>query len=209
MAMSGKYDSAIIRFVLMFWLIVGPLTLIKGGGVVSAAAYTGVWGGLVLSIINDLVDCYKQHGSEEVMPLDKRILSDYIDACAQVKETKEALLKLQKAKKRRELDAVKGSSHDFPYTAQTYHIEGLAYTVLQDPGEEDRLEEILRERLRNAERIKRDVEAWLNTIPMRMQRIIRYRIFEELPWKDVAVRMGRQATAESVKKEYQRFMDAA
>ena len=141
--------------------------------------------------------------------MDKRILSDYIDACAQVKETKAALLKLQKAKKRREQDAVKGSSHEFPYTAQTFHIEGLAYAVLQDPGEEDRLEEILRERLRKAERIKHDVEAWLNTIPMRMQRIIRYRIFEDLPWSQVAVRMGRQATAESVKKEYQRFMDAA
>lgn len=207
MAMRGKYDSAIMRFVLMFWLIVGPLTLIKGGGVVSAAAYTGVWGGLVLSIINDLVDCYKQHGSEEVMPLDKRILSDYIDACAQVKETKEALLKLQKAKKRREQDAVKGSSHDFPYTMQTYHLDGLAYAVVMDPGEEDRLEEILRERLRNAERIKHDVEAWLNTIPMRMQRIIRYRIFEELPWNDVAMRMGRQATADGVRMEYVRFME--
>ena len=126
----------------------------------------------------------------EVKPLDKRILKDYIDACAQVKETKDALQKLQKAKKRRELD-------------------GLAYAVVMDPGEEDRLEEILRERLRNAERIKYDVEVWLNTIPMRMQRIIRYRIFEELSWNDVAVRMGRQATAESVKKEYQRFMDAA
>ena len=42
---------------------------------------------------------------------------------------------------------------------------------------------------------------------MRMQRIIRYRIFDELPWNDVAVRMGRRATAESVKKEYQRFME--
>lgn len=141
--------------------------------------------------------------------MDKQILNDYIDACAQVKETKEALLKLHKAKKRRELDAVKGSSHEFPYTAQTFHIEGIAYPLIQDPGEEDRLEEILRERLRNAERIKYDVEVWLNTIPMRMQRIIRYRIFEELSWNDVAVRMGRQATAESVKKEYQRFMDAA
>lgn len=209
MAMRGKYDSAIMRFVLMFWLIVGPLTLIKGGGVVSAAAYTGVWGGLVLSIINNLVDCYKQHGSEEVMPLDKRILSDYIDACAQAKETKEALQKLQKAKKRRELDAVKGSSHEFPYTAQTFHIEGLAYAVLQDPGEEDRLEEILRERLRNAERIKHDVEAWLNTIPMRMQRIIKYKIFEGLTWNQVAIRMGRKATADGVRMEYVNFMKAA
>ena len=138
--------------------------------------------------------------------MDKQILNDYIDACAQVKETKEALLKLRKAKKRRELDAVKGSSHEFPYTMQTYHLDGLAYAAVMDPGEEDRLEEILRERLRNAERIKHDVEAWLNTISMRMQRIIRYRIFEELEWNDVAIRMGRKATAESVKKEYQRFM---
>ena len=38
---------------------------------------------------------------EEANPLDKQILKDYIDACAQVKETKDALLKLQKAKKRR------------------------------------------------------------------------------------------------------------
>ena len=202
-------DAVVIRFVLMFWLIVGPITLIKGGGVVSAAAYVGVWGGLVLSIINDLVNYYKQYGDKEVMPLDKRVLEDYIDACAQVKETKEALLKLQKAKKRRELDAVKGSSHEFPYTAQTYHIEGLAYAVLQDPGEEDRLEEILRERLRNAERIKRDVEAWLNTIPMRMQRIIKYKIFEGLTWNQVAIRMGRKATADGVRMEYVNFMKAA
>ena len=137
--------------------------------------------------------------------MDKQILKDYIDAYAQVKE--EALLKLRKAKKRRELDAVKGSSHEFPYTAQTFHIEGIAYPLIQDPGEEDRLEEILRERLRNAERIKHDVEAWLNTISMRMQRIIRYKIFEEMTWNEVAERMGRKATELSIKKEYQRFMD--
>ena len=79
--------------------------------------------------------------------------------------------------------------------------------MVQDPGEEDRLEEILRERLRNAERIKHDVEAWLNTISMRMQRIIRYKIFEEMTWNEVAERMGRKATELSIKKEYQRFMD--
>lgn len=141
--------------------------------------------------------------------MDKRILSDYIDACAQVKETKEALLKLRKAKKRREQDAVKGSSHEFPYTAQTFHIEGIAYPLVQDPGEEDRLEEILRERLRNAERIKHDVEAWLNTIPMRMQRIIKYKIFEGLTWNQVAIRMGRKATADGVRMEYVNFMKAA
>ena len=141
--------------------------------------------------------------------MDKQILKDYIDACAQVKETKEALLKLRKAKKRRELDAVKGTSNLFPYTMQTYHLDGLAYAAVMDPGEEDRLEEILRERLRNAERIKHDVEAWLNTIPMRMQRIIKYKIFEGLTWNQVAIRMGRKATADGVRMEYVNFMKAA
>ena len=139
--------------------------------------------------------------------MDKRILIDYIDACKIVEETKEEIRKLKKNRKRILTDTVKGSSHDFPYTLQTYRTEGLAYSVVKNPDELDRLEETLKERLQNAEKIKHDVEVWLNTIPMRMQRIIRYRIFDELPWNDVAVRMGRRATAESVKKEYQRFME--
>ena len=90
----------------------------------------------------------------------------------------------------------------------SFLIRLIAYPLIQDPGEEDRLEEILRERLRNAERIKHDVEAWLNTISMRMQRIIRYRIFEELPWAEVAARMGRKATPDGIRKEYENFMKA-
>ena len=138
--------------------------------------------------------------------MDKRILNQYIDACKVVDETKEEIRKL-KSKRSGVTDVAKGSSHDFPYTLQTYRIEGLAYSAVKDTDELERMEQVLKERLQNAERIKQDVEAWLNTIPMRMQRIIRYRIFDELPWNDVAVRMGRRATAESVKKEYQRFME--
>ena len=80
-----------------------------------------------------------------MVPLDKRILEQYIDACAQVKETKAELEKIRRAKKRQEQDVVKGSSHDFPYTMQTYRIEGLAYASMQEPGAEDRLEEVIRE----------------------------------------------------------------
>lgn len=118
--------------------------------------------------------------------MDKDILKDYIDACAQVKETRQAILKLKKARRRHEQDAVKGSSHDFPYTAQTFRIEGVGYAAFRDPGAEDRLEVALQERLEKAELIKRDVETWLNGVPMRMQRIIRYRFFEEMQWSQVA-----------------------
>lgn len=139
--------------------------------------------------------------------MDKQILVDYIDACKVVDETREEIRKLKKNRKRILTDTVKGSSHDFPYTLQTYRTEGLAYSVVKDPDELDRLEETLKERLQNAERIKHDVEAWLNTIPMRMQRIIRYRFFEGLTWNEVAIRMGRKVTEAGVKMEYVRFME--
>ena len=138
--------------------------------------------------------------------MDKQILNQYIDACKVVDETKEEIRKLKKNRKRILADTVKGSSYDFPYTLKTYRTEGLAYSVLKDPDELDRLEVVLKERLQNAERIKHQVEMWLNTIPRRMQRIIRYRIFEELAWSDVAIRMGRKATADGVRMEYTRFM---
>ena len=138
--------------------------------------------------------------------MDKEILKQYIDACELVKEAKEDIRKLKKNRKRIEQDRVTGSAHEFPYTKKSYHIEGLAYPVVKD--QLDRREEILRTRIQNAERIKREVDAWMNTIPQRMQRIIRYRIFEELPWGEVAIKMGRRATADSVRKEYENFMKA-
>lgn len=141
--------------------------------------------------------------------MDKRILIDYIDACKIVEETKGEIRKLKKNRKRILTDTVKGSSHDFPYTLQTYRTEGLAYSVVKNPDELDRLEETLKERLQNAEKIKHDVEVWLNTIPMRMQRIIRYKIFEGLTWAEVAIRMGRKATPDGIRKEYENFMKVA
>ena len=124
-------------------------------------------------------------------------------------ETKEEIRKLKKNRKRILADTVKGSSYDFPYTLKTYRTEGLAYSVLKDPDELDRLEVVLKERLQNAERIKHQVEMWLNTIPMRMQRIIRYKIFEGLTWAEVATRMGRKATPDGIRKEYENFMKMA
>ena len=141
--------------------------------------------------------------------MDKRILIDYIDACKIVEETKEEIRKLKKNRKRILTDTVKGSSHDFPYTLQTYRTEGLAYSVVKNPDELNRLEETLKERLQNAEKIKHDVEVRLNTIPMRMQRIIRYKIFEGLTWAEVAIRMGRKATPDGIRKEYENFMKVA
>ena len=141
--------------------------------------------------------------------MDKEILKQYIDACELIKDTKEEIGKLRKRRRQIQKDSVKGSAQEFPYTLQTYHLEGLGYATVKDPDELDRMEELLAERIRNAERIKRQVETWLNTVSPRMQRIIRYRVFDDMTWEQVAMRMGRRATGESVKKEFQRFLEVA
>lgn len=141
--------------------------------------------------------------------MDKQILEQYIDACELIKDTQAEIRKLRKRRSQMQKDSVKGSAHEFPYTLQTYHLEGLGYAAVKDPDELDRMEELLAERIRNAEKIKRQVEAWLNTVSPRMQRIIRYRIFEELTWAQVAVKMGRKSTPDGIRKEFEAFMKAA
>ena len=139
--------------------------------------------------------------------MDKDILKQYIDACDAVKETEEQIRQLRKNRKTVVVDAVKGSMHDFPFAEKSFKVTGIAHSVLEDPGQLDREELILEERKAAAAQIKSQVEAWLNTIPVRMQRIIRYRDFDGLTWRQVAMKMGRKATEEGVRKEDQRFFD--
>lgn len=139
--------------------------------------------------------------------MDKDILRQYIDACELVKETEEQIRKLKNSRKTVVVDAVKGSMHDFPFAEKSFKVCGIAHSVLEHPEALDREELILEERKAAAAQIKSQVEAWLNTIPVRMQRIIRYRDFDGLTWRQVAIKMGRRTTEESVKKEYQRFFD--
>ena len=136
--------------------------------------------------------------------MDKNILNDYIDACALVQETERDIRALKKKRKTIIQTNVSGSNPDFPYQPQHFKIEGTTFTYADDSAL--RWDEGLLERRKaNAEKIKLNVEEWMLTIPARMQRIIRWKFLEELTWEEVAVKMGRNATGESVKKEFQRF----
>ncbi len=139
-------------------------------------------------------------------PLDKSILYQYIDACVLIKETEEEIRQIERQQKRIAQDIVKGSSHDFPYTVTNFHIEGVAYNEIQKPSALEEKKQLLEERKAAAEAIKIQVEKWLNTIPQRMQRIIKYKIFEGNSWNEVAARMGRNVTRESIRKEFEKFM---
>lgn len=136
--------------------------------------------------------------------MNKNILSQYIDACELIKETEEEIKKLNKKKKTVIQTNVSGSNPDFPYNPQHFKVQGTAFSSKDDSHLRCQ-QKVLEERRSQAEQLKTEVEEWLNTISPRMQRIIKYKVFEDLTWQQVARKMGRKATEESIKKEFQRF----
>ena len=136
--------------------------------------------------------------------MDKKLLNEYIDACELIRETDVELERLNGRIPTMAVDKVTGSMQEFPYVSTNIRIEGAveanatSRTVLAQKI-------LLQERKANAESLKLQVEHWMNGIPARMQRIIRYRYFENLTWEDVADRMGRKATGNSVRMELERF----
>lgn len=140
-----------------------------------------------------------------MIPMDKRLLSDYIDACALVKETERDIRALKKKRKTIIQTNVSGSNPDFPYQPQHFKIEGTVFTCADDSALR-RDEGLLERRKANAEKIKQNVEEWMLTIPARMQRIIRWKLFEGLTWEETAAKLGRKATGDSVRMEFTNFM---
>lgn len=136
--------------------------------------------------------------------MDKKILEDYIDACEFIRET-EAEIKRLERKKRIVQDKVRGSNPEFPYEERSFRLHGTTETF-ESAGRLAREREILEEQRTGAEELKLQVEEWMKEIPFRMQRIIRYKFFNRLNWEEVAALMGKKCTADSVKKEFQRFM---
>lgn len=136
--------------------------------------------------------------------MDKKILTDYIDACEFIKETEAEIKKLEK-KKRIVQDKVRGSNPEFPYEERSFHLGGTVET-LAEAGRLARERQILEVQKKEAEELKLQVEEWMQEIPFRMQRIIRYKFFKELTWEEVAMLMGRKCTADGVRMEFNNFM---
>lgn len=137
--------------------------------------------------------------------LDKRILQEYIDACEVVKEAEEDIRRLNQKKKTIIQTNVKGSMHEFPYTEQHFKIQGTAFTMKDDSSLRYE-EKLLEQRKAQAEQIKLQVEEWMLSLPSRMQRIIKYRYLEGINWDQVAAKIGRGATADSVRMEMERYL---
>lgn len=138
--------------------------------------------------------------------MDKGLLQDYVDACELIKETEQDIQKLKRKKKTIIQTNVKGSNPNFPYQEQHFKIQGTPFTYSEDSIL--RMEEkLLEERRAVAEEEKRLVEEWMLTLTARMQRIIRFKFFQKMSWEEVAIQIGGKATADSVRMEFNNFMN--
>ena len=136
--------------------------------------------------------------------MNKDILQDYIDTCALIHEAEDALKRLESRQKDMTKDSVRGSMHDYPYAPKTFVIEGVDYS--EDRQQAIHAERrILEERKQRCEQLKLEVDQWMVELPSRIQRIIRYHVFEGLTWAQTAAKLGRKSTAESVRKEWANF----
>lgn len=136
--------------------------------------------------------------------MDKKILEDYIDACAFIKDAEAEIARLEK-KKRYVQDKVRGSNPDWPYEERSFNIGGTTETV-QDSAALAKERQILDEQRKIAMDLKLGVEEWMKEIPFRMQRIIKYKFFNRLSWEEVATLMGKKCTADGVRMEFNNFM---
>ena len=132
--------------------------------------------------------------------MDKNVIYEYIDAKELVKETEEDIRRHRR--KTFVQDKVTGSNPEFPYQPQSFNISGCIESAV-NIDEEERL---LEERKLNAKRIKVKAERVINKAPVRMQRIIRFKVMQELTWDEVAAKMKGNCTGESARKEFQRWM---
>ena len=137
--------------------------------------------------------------------MEKKILEDYIDACAFIKETEDEIKKREK-RRRTVQDKVKGSNPEFPYEERSFSLHGTTET-LAEAGRLARERQILENQKAQAEDLKLQVEEWMQEIPFRMQRIIRYKFFNRLSWEEVATLIKSKAGGEAVRLEFYRFMN--
>lgn len=135
--------------------------------------------------------------------MNRDLLEQYTDAVKLIKETKETIKKLEKRNSVQIKDTVSGSNSEFPFQPMHFVIQGKTH------DEDDKIERQKRRQqmqIEQAEKLKNDVEEWMLTIPFRMRRIIKFKIFEEMNWQQVAKHIGGKATGESVRKEFETFM---
>ena len=139
--------------------------------------------------------------------MDKSILSQYRASETIIQQTERQIKRLKEAKENVLSDTVSGSNPNFPYEPVTFRIEGYGSAAYYNDAQIKELELLLTERRKIAADLRLRVEAWLNTLPPRIQLIVHTKFVVGATWEEVARRVGGNSTPDGVRMEYSRFME--
>ena len=144
------------------------------------------------------------------MAVSKEILIQYADLQKERKEVREKIEKLEKQIKTIESDGnVADKVHGGDGGLQSFKIEGFPYP------EYSRKKTLLYARKATLASLEMELMETLNQVEefiasvedSRMRRIITLRFNDNLSWFKVAERLGGKSTADSVRMEFNRFME--
>ena len=146
-------------------------------------------------------------------PLNKEVLEQYSSLKAEYQDLQEEIKKLEKQISKMEAsriqvsDSVKGTRHDGTYGS----IRITGFPVPDYYRRKDMLEK-RKKKLTEFElqllELTNEVDDYINSMTnSRMRRMMRYKFFDELSWVQVAHRMGGKYTADSCRKQIDRFLE--
>ena len=137
--------------------------------------------------------------------MDKSILYQYMDAETLIEHTERQIKRLKAERELVLSDTVRGSNPNYPYEEVTFKIEGFGQWNYTDKQIED-LERSLHERMERAAALRLQAEAWLNTLPPRIQLIVQIKYLGHGTWEEVSRKIGHNSTPEGLRKEFERYM---
>ena len=137
--------------------------------------------------------------------MQRSLLEEYLDACDLIEETERDLARVKAEFEHAAVDSVKGSNQNFPYEPRVFRIEGVSYGEYKNPDEVRQVESLLKERRKIAKQKRLAVDAWMNTIPSRIARIVRMKYFKGMTWAQVSRSLG-YLSPDAARMELYRFM---
>lgn len=126
------------------------------------------------------------------------------DIIKEIDELRKKIKKLEPKAKQIVSDSVQSTTLDFPFKQTHIKIKGI------DIAANNKLEKykaVLEDRYKKLIVIQTQAEEFINTLPTsRLRRIFTFRYIDQLSWNKVAVLIGGDATADSVRLEHDRYL---
>lgn len=136
----------------------------------------------------------------------KEYIEQYGQILGEIKDIENKLADLCAESATEQFDAVQGSSKEIPYQKHSVSLHGFMQSR-QTQVQTEELQPVYDKKLRQLYQAQADVEMALDGVnDVQLRRIIRMKCLDEMEWRDISIKIGGDATEESVKKKYQRFL---